>query len=46
VIEFLGTVEKAPPLALSQIFESIRVDLEQVDREFGRHVESQVELIP
>jgi octaprenyl-diphosphate synthase len=32
--------------ALSQIFEPIRADLEQVDREFGRHVESQVELIP
>jgi octaprenyl-diphosphate synthase len=31
---------------LSQIFEPIRADLEQVDREFGRHVESQVELIP
>jgi octaprenyl-diphosphate synthase len=33
-------------LALSQIFEPIRVDLEQVDREFVRHVQSQVELIP
>ena len=33
-------------LALSQIFEPIRADLERVDREFGRHVESQVELIP
>ena len=33
-------------LALSQIFEPIREDLERVDREFGRHVESQVELIP
>ena len=33
-------------LALSQIFESIREDLERVDREFARHVESQVELIP
>jgi len=33
-------------LALSQIFEPIRADLEKVDREFGRHVESQVELIP
>ena len=41
----LTAVEKAPP-ALSQIFEPIRVDLEQVDREFGRHVESQIELIP
>jgi octaprenyl-diphosphate synthase len=38
-------VEKSS-LALSQIFESIRVDLESVDREFSRHVESQVELIP
>ena len=34
----------SPPL--SQIFEPIRADLEQVDLEFGRHVESQVELIP
>jgi octaprenyl-diphosphate synthase len=31
---------------LSQIFEPIRADLEKVDREFGRHVQSQVELIP
>lgn len=33
-------------LALSQIFEPIRADLEQVDEEFARHVQSQVELIP
>jgi octaprenyl-diphosphate synthase len=33
-------------LALSQIFEPIRADLELVDREFARHVQSQVELIP
>ena len=33
-------------LALSQIFDPIRADLEQVEREFGRQVESQVELIP
>ncbi len=33
-------------LALSQIFEPIRVDLEKVDTEFARHVESQIELIP
>ena len=33
-------------LALSHIFEPIREDLEKVDREFGRHIESQVELIP
>jgi octaprenyl-diphosphate synthase len=38
-------VENTSPV-LSQIFEPIRADLEQVDREFGRHVESQVELIP
>ena len=38
-------MEKTPP-ALSQIFEPIRADLEGVEREFGRHVESQVELIP
>jgi len=38
-------VEKTS-LALSQIFEPIRADLEEVDREFARHVQSQVELIP
>ena len=32
------------PLALAQIFEPIREDLEKVDREFGRHVQSQVAL--
>lgn len=37
-------MEKTP--ALSQIFEPIRADLEQVDREFVRHVESQVTVIP
>jgi octaprenyl-diphosphate synthase len=37
-------VEKTP--ALSQIFEPIRADLELVDREFVRQVDSQVELIP
>ena len=36
---------KATP-ALSQIFEPIRGDLEKVDLEFARHVQSQVELIP
>ncbi len=46
MIESYGpNVEKASP-ALSQIFESIRADLDRVDREFGRQVESQVELIP
>jgi octaprenyl-diphosphate synthase len=38
-------VENTTP-ALSQIFEPIRADLERVDREFARHVESQVALIP
>jgi octaprenyl-diphosphate synthase len=38
-------VEKTS-LDLSQIFDPIRSDLEQVDREFGRHVQSQVGLIP
>jgi octaprenyl-diphosphate synthase len=32
--------------ALSQLFEPIREDLNQVEREFGRHVQSHVELIP
>jgi len=38
-------VKESTP-ALSQIFEPIRADLEKVDREFGRHIESQVDLIP
>ena len=38
-------MEKSP-LALAQIFEPIRADLEQVDREFAKHVQSQVDLIP
>jgi octaprenyl-diphosphate synthase len=38
-------VEKTTP-PLSQIFEPIRADLEQVDCEFVRHVESQVSVIP
>jgi octaprenyl-diphosphate synthase len=41
----LITVEKSS-FALSQIFDPIRSDLEAVDREFGRHVQSQVDLIP
>ena len=32
--------------ALSQIFEPIKADLERFDQEFGRHVQSQVDLIP
>ena len=38
-------MEKSSP-ALAQLFEPIRADLERVDREFGRHVQSQVDLIP
>src|SRR5437867_3690244 len=38
-------VEKSS-IALAQIFEPIRADLEKVDREFARHVQSQVDLIP
>ncbi len=38
-------MEKSSP-ALAQIFEPIRDDLEKVDREFGRHVQSQIDLIP
>ena len=37
-------MEKTP--VLSQIFETIRADLAQVDVEFVRHVESQVDVIP
>ena len=33
-------------LDLAQLFEPIRVDLDEVDREFVRHVQSQVDLIP
>jgi octaprenyl-diphosphate synthase len=33
-------------VTLAQIFEPIRQDLEQVEREFARHVESRVALIP
>jgi len=39
-------VEHAPPPALSQIFEPIRADLDKVDQEFARHVQSKVQLIP
>ncbi len=34
------------PPDLAQIFEPIRQDLESVERQFARHVESRVELIP
>ena len=39
-------MEHAPPPALSQIFEPIRADLDKVDQEFARHVQSKVQLIP
>jgi octaprenyl-diphosphate synthase len=38
-------VEKSSP-DLAQIFESIRADLDQVDSEFERHLQSHVDLIP
>jgi octaprenyl-diphosphate synthase len=47
VIEsYLSKAVEKSSSALSQIFEPIRADLESVDREFARHVQSQVELIP
>ena len=33
-------------MTLANIFEPMRQDLEQVEREFARHVESHVGLIP
>jgi octaprenyl-diphosphate synthase len=38
-------VEKSP-VGLAHIFEPIRVDLDEVERQFARHVESRVALIP
>ena len=38
-------MERTSP-ALAQIFEPIRADLEKVDEEFGRHIQSQIDLIP
>ena len=38
--------QKPSAAALAQLFEPIRDDLRQVEREFARHVESQVALIP
>jgi octaprenyl-diphosphate synthase len=41
------TVQKSQaPLDLAQIFEPIRDQLERVDQEFMRHIESRVQLIP
>ena len=41
----MENVEKSSP-DLAQIFEPIRADLDQVDREFERHLQSHVDLIP
>ena len=40
------TVQHRPPADLLRLFEPIRADLEKVEREFGRHLQSQVDLIP
>src|SRR5690349_10988413 len=40
------TAQKPSAATLAQMFEPIRDDLKQVEREFARHVESQVALIP
>ena len=39
-------VDRSSTVAFAQIFAPIREDLEKVEREFGRHVESQVAVIP
>jgi octaprenyl-diphosphate synthase len=40
------TAQKPSAVTLAQMFEPIREDLHQVEREFARHVQSQVGLIP
>ena len=40
------TAQKPSAVTLAQMFEPIREDLRQVEREFARHVQSQIELIP
>ncbi len=40
------TAPKPSAAALAQLFEPIREDLREVEREFARHVQSQVALIP
>ena len=40
------TAQKPSSSLLVQMFEPIRTDLEKVEREFVRHLESQVALIP
>ena len=38
--------QKPSAITLAQMFEPIRDDLREVEREFGRHIQSQVALIP
>jgi octaprenyl-diphosphate synthase len=38
--------QKLSPSALAQVFEPIRDDLREVEREFARHMQSQVDVIP
>jgi octaprenyl-diphosphate synthase len=40
------TAQKSPAADLAQIFEPIRHDLEAVEQEFARHIQSRVALIP
>ena len=40
------TAQKPSPSALAQVFEPISDDLREVEREFARHVQSQVDVIP
>src|SRR4051812_33627572 len=40
------TAQKPSAAALAQMFEPIREDLLEVEREYARHVQSQVALIP
>ena len=42
----LHRIAPLPPPDLLRLFEPIRGDLEKVEREFGRHLQSQVDLIP
>jgi octaprenyl-diphosphate synthase len=49
VVRLCGLNNTAPTPShpgIARIFEPIREDLERVEHEFGRHVQSQVELIP
>ena len=40
------TAQKPSAVTLAQMFEPIRDDLQEVEREFSRHIQSQVALIP